>query len=199
MDRRDFLQRFGMGTLGVIITPKLISDFSLEEKNIVTDYIKSSSELQKRQFRQIFYRIVNNNPVPTKVMLFGLANDIENNIVPEGIKIYLAGFTYRQLQSAIWTAPVKIHSLTIKSKNFNQLTHPIEFWDERKTDQGTKYSHYNFLPVLFNTPMNQNINMIEAPCEFILTPSVYILSDIDPGEQVDFIFKISAGKLEIDD
>jgi hypothetical protein len=185
MDRKTFLQRFGMGVAGIILTPKIVSANLIKANSpIVTDNIVNW------RLDEIFIRVVNNNPVPTEVMLFGINQNIKGNFIPEGIKIFIAGATYQELQSAILYSPVRIQGLRIQARDMMQFANPMELYDVRPSGAMTKMY---FDPINYRSARDK-FTIIDCPgFELLLTPSIYILNRINANEQVDYVFSITRG------
>lgn len=186
MDRRSFLQRFGLGVGAVLIAPKIITSSIIKPDNEIITASRGSALLGN----EIFFRVINNNPHPSEVMLFGINKNLNGNFIPEGIKIFVAGTTIEKIHEAIMYAPVRIMGLKIRVTNLKQLSNPINLYDERKDG---RISRVIFQPLNYRSAMNEDIRMIDCPgFELLLTPSIYVMNMINPGEQVDYIFTIDS-------
>ena len=184
MDRKTFLGRFGMGVAGIILTPQIITSSIIKPDNEIIKKSKGSALTGN----QIFIRVVNNNPTPADVMLFGANKNIVGNFIPEGIKIFIAGHSIESLNSAIMDAPVRILGYKMRVKSPQQLSNPIYLYNERANGCFEKRI---FQPLNYRSPYKE-ITVIDAPSfELLLTPSVYIINNINPNEQVDYIFSIA--------
>jgi hypothetical protein len=185
MDRRTFLGRFGMGVGAVILAPKIIASSIIKPD----DKIILPNQQESRMWRNnsLSIRIINNNPVPTEVMLLGVNQNIEGNFIPEGIKIFINGYTAEQLNSLIMAQPVRITGLRIKVKSIDQLTNPMNIY---RTGKNGCFSRMMFQPVNYISALSDDITMIDCPFELLLTPEVYLMNEINANEQVDYCFTL---------
>lgn len=187
MDRRTFLGRFGMGIGAVILAPKIIASSVIKPDHPA---LMDNTDV-KWDFAQIFIRVVNTNPTPTEVMLFGANKNITGNFIPEGIKIFIAGYTMQQINSLIRDHPVRIEGLKIKALSMNQLINPLSLYLEHKDG---RLDRTIFQPINYRKPSDE-FTIIDCPgFELILTPEIYIINKINPNEQVDYMFTIGSLK-----
>jgi hypothetical protein len=188
MDRRLFLQRFGMGVGAVILTPSIVKSALVLKENIV---IAPEMGFKWNQ-NQIFIRVTNTNPDPVEIMLFGANKDITGNLVPAGVKIQVAGSNYHNLQMAILNNPMRIQGFKIKAQHIEQLMHHFDMFNVRPNGA---FERRIFQPLNYRSDHIQDVGLIDAPgFELLLTPSVYIMTKIEPLEQVDYIFTVASSK-----
>lgn len=198
MDRRHFLQRFGMGAAAVIITPTILTSSIIkgEDKIIAPGFLKES-----RMWRNssIWIRVINNNPDPTEVMLFGANKNISGNFIPEGIKIQVAGSNYQNLQNSILYNPIRIDGFRIQAKSMNQLHNGLTIFNEGVNGSLSSqiFQPHNYMRTI-ETMADVKPAFIECPdFELLLTPSIYMIQKINPNEQVDYVFNIATKKSSI--
>lgn len=188
MDRKTFLHRFGMGIGAAIITPSIIKSAMINEKVInkpssinLNDITWNSNEL--------FIRILNNNPSPAEVMLFGAKKDIDGNIIPDGIQIFVAGSSFVKLNEYLLFHDLFIQGLKVRAKSQLQLSNDLKLFHE-----GTegRLSFNWFTPGDFISAQQKDITKVDVPFfELKITPQTYVLVNVNPGEQVDYIFNIN--------
>jgi hypothetical protein len=184
MDRRSFLIKFGLGVGAVLVAPKIIASSIIKPgapELIDSDFQWNSGE--------IFFRVINNNPQPTDVMLFGLMKNITGNFVPPGIKIFIAGHSIEDLNNMILYQPVRICGFKMKVKNPSQFSNCINLYCEHRHGA---IEHKIFQPLNYRALPSQVVTQIDAPSfELLLTPEIYIMNTVNPNEQVDYIFSIA--------
>ena len=185
MNRKSFLQRFGMGVGAVILAPDIITSCILKPNNEIIHPFEGSPLLN-----EIFIRVVNNNLTPVEIVLLGVKDSIKENFIPDGVKISVAGSSIQQLNNAIMSNPVRINGLRMKVKRQDQFVNPLYILDE--TSSG-RFNISTFQPLNYRSARSSVVTIIDCDgFELLLTPSIYIMTKVDAGEQVDYVFKIAS-------
>lgn len=193
MDRKSFLQKFGMGVGAVILAPKIVAASIIKPDNEIIEASKGSV----LRGNEIFIRVINNNPAAAEVMLFGANKNITGNFIPEGVKLFIAGSSMEKLNSSIAYQHVRILGFKMRVKSSPQFANPIYLYNESPNG---KLEKRIFQPLNYRAAQNlKNITIIDAPSfEILLTPEVYIINEINPGEQVDYIFTIARERMNFE-
>jgi hypothetical protein len=188
MDRRTFLTRFGMGVGAVILAPGIINSLIVKKDDKILQLEKVDHNWRHNT---LFIRIINNNPIPTEVMFFGIKHNLSDNFIPKGVKILIARYSILELNHIILANHIRILGLKMRVKKFDQFLNP--FWIYKESPNGSLNSML-IQPFQYLKPDYQTTRIDMPSFELLLTASTYLVTKVNANEQVDYEFTINSAQ-----